>query len=75
MSTLIEIEAAADALPIEEKRELARFPEARIHAAGSVTPKPWMELAGCFAGESDELRRIENVVAEEFERINPEDWR
>ena len=37
--------------------------------------KSWMELAGCLAGESAELRRIEGVVADEFERINPEDWR
>ena len=36
--------------------------------------KPWMELAGCLAGESAELRRIEGVVADEFGRINPEDW-
>ncbi len=37
--------------------------------------KPWMELAGCLAGESEELHRIEGVVAEEFGRINPEDWK
>ena len=40
-----------------------------------LTAKPWMELAGCLAGESDELRRIGGVVEEEFEHINPEDWR
>ena len=37
--------------------------------------KPWMELAGCLAGESEELRRIRGVVEDEFEHINPEDWR
>ncbi len=40
-----------------------------------VMAKPWMELAGCLAGESAELRRIEGVVDEEFKRINSEDWR
>ena len=37
--------------------------------------KPWMELAGCLAGEAEEFRRIGAVVDEEFGRINPEDWR
>jgi hypothetical protein len=40
-----------------------------------ASPKPWMELAGCLADESEELRRIGRVVKDEFERINPEDWR
>ena len=40
-----------------------------------MTSKPWMELAGCFAGEAEELQRIAGVVEEEFGRINPEDWR
>lgn len=36
---------------------------------------PWMELAGCLAGEAEELRHINGVVADEFERVNPDDWR
>lgn len=36
---------------------------------------PWMELAGCLAGEAEELRRIDGVVAVEFEQVNPDDWR
>lgn len=40
-----------------------------------TTSKPWMELAGCLAAESEELRRIDRTVEEEFESINPEDWR
>ena len=40
-----------------------------------MAPKPWMELAGCLAGEAEKLRRIEGVVEDEFGRINPEDWR
>jgi hypothetical protein len=34
-----------------------------------------MELAGCLAGEAEELRRIDRTVADEFERVNPDDWR
>ncbi len=40
-----------------------------------VASKPWMELAGCLAGEAEELRRIGGVIEGEFGRINPEDWR
>ena len=36
---------------------------------------PWMELAGCLAGEAEELRRIDAAVAAEFKRVNPDDWR
>jgi hypothetical protein len=34
-----------------------------------------MELAGCFKHEAEELQRIDGVIAAEFERINPEEWR
>jgi len=33
-----------------------------------------MELAGCLMGESEELRRIDRVIEEEFERIDPAEW-
>jgi hypothetical protein len=46
-----------------------------VGEVGPETAKPWMELAGCLKGEADELRRIERVIAEEFERVDPEDWR
>ena len=36
---------------------------------------PWMELAGCLAGEAEELRRIDGAVADEFERVYPGDCR
>ena len=39
------------------------------------TTKPWMELAGCFKNEAEELRRIDRIIADEFERVDPEDWR
>jgi hypothetical protein len=36
MSTLAEIEAAADMLPMEEKKELVRFLNARIRPSGGA---------------------------------------
>ena len=35
---------------------------------------PWMELAGCLAGEAEELRRLDGAIADEFERVNSDDW-
>ena len=40
MSTLAEIEAAADALPAEQKQELILFLAARLRAGASELPPP-----------------------------------
>ena len=40
MSTLAEIEAAADALPVEQKRELILFLAARLRAGSEELPPP-----------------------------------
>ena len=40
MSTLAEIEAAADALPAKEKQELILFLAARLRAEGDQLPSP-----------------------------------
>jgi hypothetical protein len=45
-----------------------------VVAEAGGSSRPWMELAGCCKGESDELREIERVIAAEFEHINPADW-
>ena len=39
MSTLSEIEAAADALPSEQKEELVRFLSSRRYASGTSGPR------------------------------------
>ncbi|MEQ1860348.1 MAG: hypothetical protein ABMA13_10460 [Chthoniobacteraceae bacterium] len=78
MSTLAEIEKAVPQLTATELAELERFVrEMRVKQAGAVPAlaRPWMELAGCLAGESDELRRVDRLVEAEFESVNPDDWR
>ena len=40
MTTLAEVEAAADALSAEEKRELLLFLAARLRVAGQPLPEP-----------------------------------
>lgn len=47
MSTLAEIEAAADALPLEQKKKLLQFLESRVN--GKRQDKPPADLAR-FAG-------------------------
>ena len=40
--------------------------------------RPWMKLYGAFAKTEEmrvETRRIQELIEEEFERINPEDWK
>jgi len=57
MSTLMEIEAAADRLPAEEKQELILFLAARLRAAGAELPPP----------RSFSKEQIEQWIAEDEE--------
>ncbi len=50
MSTLIEIEAAADALPLEEKVELVRFLTSRIQSPNSKLSSQPKSLLGAWQG-------------------------
>ena len=40
MSTLMEIEAAADSLPVEQQEQLLLFLATRLRAAGATMPEP-----------------------------------
>ena len=50
MSTLIEIEAAADSLPVEQKEQLLLFLATRLRAARATAPEP-RELSREVMGE------------------------
>ncbi len=43
--------------------------------AGGPMEKPWMRAFGGLRELHRETRRLERVVAEEFERIDDEEWR
>ena len=62
MSTLAEIEAAADALPPEEKQELLVFLAARLRAQGASLPEPRKfshdQLAQWIADDEGEMHRF-----------------
>jgi hypothetical protein len=62
MSTLAEIEAAADALSPEQKQELMLFLAARLRANGAKLPEPCAfspdEIANWIARDETDLARF-----------------
>jgi hypothetical protein len=40
----------------------------------SSAEKPWMKLAGKLAHLHEETMRINKIIEEECERVDPEDW-
>jgi hypothetical protein len=62
MSTLAEIEAAADALPPEQKQELLLFLAARLRAQGAALPEPRDlsrdQIDGWIAEDREDMRRF-----------------
>jgi hypothetical protein len=45
----------------------------KLHAAGA-RDKPWMDGFGQLRDLRKETARIERIIEQEFERIEPEDW-
>jgi hypothetical protein len=46
-----------------------------LNAAGKTGSQPWMKYFGIFKGHAAESRRINAVIDEEFERIDPDEWK
>jgi len=44
-------------------------------AAGPASDKAWMKAFGALRDLHRENKRIDRVIADEFERIDQEDWR
>ncbi len=67
MSTLPEIEAAADALPLAQKQELLLFLAARLRAEGGEPPAPRKfsreQLDAWVAEDEAEMRRFHGDTA------------
>lgn len=63
MSTLTEIEAAADSLPVEQKEQLLLFLAARLRAAGAALPEPCQlsreEIAEWIAEDEADMRQFQ----------------
>ena len=62
MSTLVEIEAAADALPSEQKQELFLFLAARLRGAGQLPPPREFsreQIESWIADDESGMRRLQ----------------
>lgn len=42
---------------------------------GTASEKPWMKAFGGLPQLEQENRKVNKVIAEEFGRIDPEDWK
>jgi hypothetical protein len=49
--------------------------EDKLKADAIVGEKPWMRIAGNLRHLHKETARINTLIAEEFETVEPEDWR
>ena len=62
MSTLAEIEAAADALPAEQKQELFLFLATRLRSSGAKLPEPREftreQIESWIADDEEGMRRF-----------------
>ncbi|MCX7423435.1 MAG: hypothetical protein NT013_28405 [Planctomycetia bacterium] len=62
MSTLAEIEMAADSLPAEQKQELLLFLATRLRAAGARLPEPREftsdQISGWIAEDEADMSRL-----------------
>ncbi len=47
----------------------------RQRASGSAPAKPWMRAFGGLRDLHRETKRVERIIAEEFEQIDEEEWR
>ena len=48
--------------------------EEKLRAAGNNAKKPWMKAVGGLRHLRQETARINKLIEEEFEKIEPEDW-
>ena len=75
MSTLVEIEAAADQLPVEQKEQLLLFLASRLRAAGAKLPEPRQlsceEIAEWIAEDEADMRQFEKASSSEFDARLP----
>ncbi len=71
---------AAKAQAAAQGQTLPEFVAAAVKEKVEATPvrtaaKPWMKMAGALKEYSMELDQVDKLIAEEFERVNPDDWK
>lgn len=66
--------ATAGALGIPLREFVTLAVEEKLSQGGRLPVRPWLECAGELAHLHKETMRIQKVIDEEFEQIEPEDW-
>jgi len=72
--TFRKAKATASALGIPLREFVTQAVEEKLSSGGRRQGKPWLECAGELAHLHEETARIQKIVDEEFEQIEPEDW-
>jgi hypothetical protein len=72
--TFRKAKAAAGALGIPLREFVTQAVEEKLSLGSRRQDKPWLECAGELAHLHKETMRIQEIIAEEFERIEPEEW-
>ena len=72
--TFRKAKATASALGIPLREYVTQAVEEKLAQAGRRPDKPWLECAGELAHLHEETVRIQKIIDEEFEQIEPEDW-
>jgi len=66
------IRAASQGIPL--RQFVTDAVAEKLAAKPPATEKPWKKLAGGLKHLHKETIRINKIIEEEFERIEPEDW-
>ena len=72
--TFRKAKATASALGIPLREYVTQAVEEKLSNGSARTDKPWLECAGELAHLHKESVRIQKLINEEFERIEPEEW-
>ena len=65
--------AAEQGIPL--RQFVTEAVEERLKATTDNTDKPWMQMAGGLRHLRKETARIMGLIEDEFETIDPEDWK
>ena len=71
--TFRKAKATASALGIPLREFVTQAVEEKLQRGGRRQSKPWLECAGELAHLHKETVRIQKLIDDEFERIEPED--
>lgn len=71
--TFRKAKATASALGIPLREYVTQAVEEKLSLSGQRPGKPWLECAGELAHLHKETMRIQKIIDEEFEQIEPED--